>query len=322
MTAALAAIVAAGIVLPHILRLQRASPVTAVTLWLSSLALRALTGVLAVVYLLFFLPRTEVFDSLTHWCLHSVLPGAADDLDVEGHRMGDLSLFVPGVVLAVSLAVGCVRTSRNAKAARSLLGANVLGRGPQDSVIVGGREIVFAVAGLVRPRILVSAGALATLDDAELAAALDHERGHIARHHRFVLLTATALSAIGCMVPGTRRAAREIAFHLERDADRFALRRRNDRLALASVICKSATAAAPATLPAVVSLGSAGVRERLGQLLEEQPRRARPATAAALNALAAAMVAVTLILAAAVPAAAVAGAGGDPHRGHHGHCRR
>ena len=108
MTVTLAAIVAAGIVLPHILRLQRAVPVTAVMLWLSSLALRALASVLAVIFLLFFLPRTEVFDSLTHWCVHSV-PGLADDLDVEGHRMGDLTLFVPGVALVVSLALAvCV----------------------------------------------------------------------------------------------------------------------------------------------------------------------------------------------------------------------
>jgi hypothetical protein len=320
MKAALAAIVAAGIVVPHVLRLQRAAPVTAVVLWLSSLALRALIGVLAVIFLLLFLPRTEIFDSLTHWCLHAGLTGSADDLTVEGHGMGDLALFVPGAVLVVSLMLVCVRTARSAKAARRLLGANVLGRGPQGSVIVGGPEIVFAVAGLIHPRIVVSAGALASLDDAELAAGLDHERGHIVRHHRFVLLTAAALSAIGWMVPGTRRSVREIAFHLERDADRWALRRRNDRLALASVICKAAMATEPARPPAVANLGETGIRERLDQLLEEPPPRARHPTATALNALAAAMVAFTLLLTAALPTAAVAGARADGHGGHHEHC--
>ena len=53
MTAALAAITAAGIVLPHALRLQRVSPVTAIVLLLSSLALRAIVCLLAVIYLLF-----------------------------------------------------------------------------------------------------------------------------------------------------------------------------------------------------------------------------------------------------------------------------
>jgi Zn-dependent protease with chaperone function len=321
MTVALAAIVAAGIGLPHALRLQRAAPVTAVMLWLSSLALRALAGVLAVIFLLFFLPRTESFDRLTHWCARTVPPGFADTLHIEGHRMGDLTLFVPGAALVVSLALVCVRNARGARTARRLLVANRLARGPQDSIIVGGPEIVFAVAGVIRPSIVVSAGALASLDDAELAAALDHERGHIARRHRFVLLAVTALSAIGWVFPGTRRAAREIAFHLERDADWFALRRRNDRLALASVICKSAIAVAPAKHPAIASLGSTGIRERLGQLLEEQPPRISHSAAVALNALAATMVVVTLLLSAAVPAAAVAGADGDAHRGHHGHCQ-
>ena len=315
--AALAAVVAAGVVLPHALRLQRADPVTATVLWLSSLALRALTGLLAVVLLLLFVPRTDTFDWLTHWCLHAVLPGVASALNVEGHGFGDVALLVPGLALALSLVVACVRTARGAGSARRIVEQEAVGRGPGGSVIVSGPEVVFAVAGLARPRIVVSAGALASLDDAELAAGLDHERGHIARRHRFVLLTAAMLSALGWMVPGARRARREIAFHLERDADRWALRRANDRLALASVICKAALTTAPSTSPAVAQLGETGLRERLGQLLEEQPARTRHPV---LNALAVAMVAFTLLFTVAVPTAAVAGVAGNPHGGHHGHC--
>jgi hypothetical protein len=214
-----------------------------------------------------------VFESLTHWCLHEVLPGLTGRLDVEGHRIGDLTLFLPGFALAASLVVVCIRTARDAGATRRLVDRHVLGRGPRGSVIVSGPEVAFAVAGLARPRIVVSAGALASLDDAELAAALDHERGHIARYHRFVMLTATGLSALGWPIPGTRRAVSQIAFHLERDADRWALERANDRLALASVICKAAVGAEPSGSPSKASLGHTGVRERLGQLLDDQPRR-------------------------------------------------
>jgi Zn-dependent protease with chaperone function len=318
MTAALAAFIAAGIVLPHALRLHRVSPVTAIVLWLTSLALRALSGLLAIIFLLFFLPRTEVFESLTHWCLHAVVPGLAEDLNLEGHGIGDLALFIPGLALVGSLLVVCVRTARSARAARRLVGDHVVGRGPQDSVIVSGPEIVFAVAGLARPQIVVSAGALTALDDAELAAGLDHERGHIAHRHRFVMLTAATLGALGWMVPGTRRAAREIAFHIERDADLWALARQNDRMALASVICKAAIAGAGQ--PARAGLNGTGVLERLGQLLEEQPRGTRHQASAALNTLAALMVILTLLLSAALPAAAVAGAGSNAHDAHHGHC--
>jgi Peptidase family M48 len=318
MTVALAATLAAGILLPHLLHLQRVAPVTATVLWLTSLSLRALTGLLAVTFLLFFLPRTDVFQSLTHWCLHTILPGLAAELNVEGHGIGDLALFLPGIALALSLLLACIRTARGARAARRLVDRHVLGHGPGGSVIVSGSEVSFAVAGLARPRIVVSAGALASLDDAELAAALDHERAHIVRRHRFVMVITAALSALGRIVPGTRRAAKEIAFHLERDADRWALGHHNDRLALASVIYKAAASADAAGSPALASLGQTGVPERLGQLLDDRPRA--QATGAALNVLAAAMVAFTLLLAAALPAAAIAGARADAHGAHHAHC--
>jgi hypothetical protein len=320
MTIAFAAIVIAGIVLPHLLHLHRVAPVTASVLWLVSLALRALTGLMAVTLLLFFLPRTEVFESVTHWCLHAAVPGFAGEVAVEGHRIGDVTLFLPGLALAASLVVVCVRTARSARAARLLVERHELGRGPHDSVIVGGPEIAFAVAGLAHPRIVVSAGALAWLDDAELTAALDHERGHIARNHRFVMLIATVLSALAWIIPGTRRAVCEIAFHLERDADRWALELRNDRLALASVICKAAISADPSGSAAITGLGQTGVRERLGQLLEDQPRLPSHPVTATLNVLAAALAAFTLLLAAALPAAAAVGAGADAHGAHHEHC--
>lgn len=321
MTYALAAIIAAGTVLPYILRLQRVAPVTALVFWLSALALRALATLLGVVYLLFFLPGTELFASLTHWCLHTVVPLVASELDVEGHGVADVLLFVPGAAVVTSLVVACLRTALTARAAKRLVDEHVVGDGPHDSVIVSGPDVLFAVAGMSRPRIVVSAGALASLDDDELAAALDHERAHIARHHRFVMLAAVTFSALGRVLPGTSRALREIAFHLERDADRWALRNRNERLALASVIYKAAITADPDGSAAVTQLGATGVRERLRQLLEDPPRpRSHPASTA-LNVVATAMVAATLVLTAAVPAAAVAGASADAHGGHHAeHC--
>jgi hypothetical protein len=318
MSLALAAIVAAGIALPHVLRLERAAPVTAAGLWLSSLGLRAVAGVLGVVYLLFFLPRTNVFEALTHWCLHVALPLISDELAIEGHGVGDAVLYLPGVVLAVSLVALCLSAARGARAARRLVESAALGDGPRDTVIVGGPEVAFAVAGIARPRIVVSAGALARLDDDELQAALDHEQAHILRRHRYVMLLALGLRAIGRLVPGSGQAIHELAFQLERDADRCALRRSDDRLALASAICKAAGVDVPNPQPATARLVGGGVGERLRELLDEPPPH-RPTPA--LNALAAAMVACTLLVSALVPAAAVAGAGTDAHGTHHAqHC--
>jgi hypothetical protein len=320
MTAALAAITAAGIVLPHLLRLQRVAPVTAALLWLSSLALRASACLLAVLYLLFFLPGTALFDTLTHWCATVALPVDGTDLSVEGHGVADLILYVPGLVLGASLLAMCVATVRDTRAARHLVAQHAVGLGPRNSLIVGGSDVLFAVAGLIRPRIVVSAGALASLDDDELGAALEHEEGHIARRHRFVMLLAIGLRALGRAVPGSGQGVRELAFHLERDADRWALRRMSDRVALASVICKAATT--ERTRPrALVGLGDTDVRERLGQVLDTRSG-ARRRTATAINALATAMVACTLLVGAIVPATAVSGSAADAHRGHHNHhCR-
>jgi hypothetical protein len=131
------------------------------------------------------------------------------------------------------------------------------------------------------------------------------------------MLLAVELRALGRPVPGGGRALRELAFHLERDADRWALRQEDDRAALASVICKAATRDRSAP-PAVVGLGSGDVPERLGQVLGTcagTTRRVR----ALCTALATGMVMLSVLVGAAVPAAALSAAAGDPHRGHHRH---
>jgi hypothetical protein len=317
MTGALAAITAAGILLPHALRLQRIPPFTAVALWLSSLALGAFACLLAAIALLFHLPGTGLFVTLTHWCAHVALPARESPLALEGHGIAQVALYAPTAVLGASLAWMCVASVREAHAAQDLIAEHAVGPGPGDCLIVGGSDVVFAAAGLVHPRIMVSAGALTALDDDELAAGLDHEAGHIARQHRFVMLLAVGLRALGRPVPGGGRALRELAFHLERDADRWALRRGDDRAALASVICKAAAADA-STRPAVAGLGSADVPERLGQVLGTcagSTRRVR----ALCTALATGMVMLSLLIGAAVPAVALSGAAADPHRGHHRH---
>jgi hypothetical protein len=316
MTQALAAMVVAGIALPHVLHLQRVAPTTAIVLWLSGLALRALAAVLAVIYVLYFLPRTGLFVELSHWCAHAQMPFMEHALNTEGHALVAIALYLPAIALLVSLVHDSVLTACQVRATHRLV-RQALGRGPRDSLILAGPHVVFAVAGLAHPRVLVSAGALTALDDDELTAGLDHEQAHIARRHRFVMLLALGCRALGRLIPGCDRGIRELAFHLERDADRWALRRHDDRLALASVICK---AAGEPTLPRTLSrLGAIGVHERLGQLIDGRPPVSAGPARTALRTLATLMVLCTLVAGAFVPAAAVAGASGHPHRGHHLH---
>jgi len=268
MTVAVLALgVASGIVLPHILRLDRVVPATAVALWLVSLALRALTAVIIVSYVVLVGPTTAVFDAVTHWCWHTVLPALTMHFGFDGHRLGDVVVTFPAVLLAASgasIAFGVVRTGR---AVRRLLARESLGRGPQDSVIVGGSEVMMAAAGFARPRLVVSVGALATLDDAELAAGLDHERGHITRRHRWILVAAELFRGLGLGVPGARHAKRQLAFHLERDADAWAVRH-HDRAALARVICKAAMSQMTPSPSCGLLTGGHGLTRRLEELID------------------------------------------------------
>jgi hypothetical protein len=318
MTLALAATIVGGILAPHVLPLRSASPSTAAAIWICALLLRALTAASVVLYVVLFLPHTELLHAITHWCWRAVLPVVAAHLGLDGHRVGNAAVVVPGFIMAASVlsaAVGIVRATRSVK---RLLERGALGRGPNDSVIVGGPEVVLAVAGIVHPRILVSAGALAELDDAELAAGLDHERGHISRRHRFVTVLCELLRAVGRFVPGGGRALAEVNFHLERDADRFALSRHHDRLAVASAICKAATK--PPRGPAVAHLGGPGVAERLRQLIDDPARQGARGKRTMLTATAALMVTLTVAAAVAIPAAAIGGldeVGGEVPPHHH-----
>lgn len=267
MIAALALCVAAGITLPHLLRLDRATPSTAAALWTVSLALRALSAVFIVLYLVLFAPATAVFNAVTHWCWHAVLPALTTHLGLDGHDLGDAVVVLPAMLLAasgVSIAFGVVRAGRGV---RRLLVHETLGRGPGGSVIVGGSEVVMAAAGFKQPRIVVSIGALAKLDDAELAAGLGHERGHITRHHRWILLAAELFRGLGRGVPGARTAQRQLAFQLERDADAWAIRH-HDRAALARVICKAAMSHLAPTPGYGLLTGPHDVTRRLDELID------------------------------------------------------
>jgi beta-lactamase regulating signal transducer with metallopeptidase domain len=195
---------------------------------------------------------------------------------------------------------------RAARAVRATVRRAVVAGGPRGAVIVGGPNVLLAATGVARPRVLVSAGALTALDDEELAAGLDHERGHIVRRHRFVLLFAELCRAVARFLPGTRRAVEELRYHLERDADRWALARRHDPAALAAAICKAAPAE-PGGHPGVLALGGSKTTRRLDELLRASSPRCEPALRCCFAFAAVLLMGVTLTLAAVLPATAAAG---------------
>jgi Zn-dependent protease with chaperone function len=292
---ALAVVVA--VALPHLLPLQRVAPILAGALWLNALLLRAVVATGGAVFIFVYLPQTGLFRAIARWCLHEVVPMVAMHLGLSGHPLAHAAIVLPALVLAVSLMWLIVGLARAWMALRRQLGV-ALGAGPGGSTVISDEQVVVAVTALGPPRIVLSDAALGVMDAEELRASVAHERGHLCRRHRPLLFLGSVLSALARPLPGTRAAERELAFHLERDADEFAVRETRDPLALASAICKAAQSRAPAWTGLA---GRGPVTSRLEILVDGGARRsaALERTAAALAALLAVM---TLAIAVTVPA--------------------
>ena len=306
----LAALVTVGIALPHALPMRRADAVGAIAVWCAALALRALVGVFFVIWAVFFLPATELFGAMTHWCWHSVVPLLTTHLGLNGHSVGSAAVVIPGLLLAASVLSVGFGVWRVARAVQRLLRTSAVGDGPDGAVIVGGPDVLVAAAGIGCPKVVISTGALTSFDDEELAAALAHERGHIEHRHRFILLFAEVCRALARYVPGTKRAVRELAFHLERDADGWALRT-HDRFVLASAILKAASWDAAPHGAAVTQLAGPGqLEERLGALVDGDGHRG--ARRRVLRGFAVFFTALSLALTVSVPAAVATGINQQP----------
>jgi hypothetical protein len=128
-------------------------------------------------------------------------------------------------------------------------------------------EVLVALPVFGPARLVISERALRSLDIGEIAASAAHEFGHLRRIHRPLLVAATILGPLARALPGTRLAESEIRFHLERDADAYAVALTRDPLSLASAICKAVSSRARV---AVAALGGGGrVGPRLDCLLKQ-----------------------------------------------------
>jgi hypothetical protein len=235
----LAALLVVGVLsVPHLLPLDRVSPVAAAAVWLAALALRTVVVLGVALGALLVLPGTALFERVSGWELHQATGSIR--LDLSGEPVAHLAALAPPALVAVVLVVFAVTVGRGALALRRELGRRSLGRGPRDSVVIADPGLLVAVPGVGPARILLSNRALRELDDAELEGCLAHEAAHLSRYHRPLGLVAGCLAAVARPIPGTRAAERGLRLSLERDADEAAVARTGDPLALASAICKVA----------------------------------------------------------------------------------
>ena len=213
-----------------------------------------------------------------------------------------LLALAAGVVLLLLLCwilvaafAGVFRARRRQRMLLSLL-AHGDPKVPGALVVDHPAAAAYCVPGL-RSRIVISAGALALLDQAELAAVIAHERAHLRERHDLVLLPFTALLRAFRWSAVARQAHAAVALLVEMHADDCALRHRTAReLAMALLRVGSAGGVhAPVGALAVIDCGADGqVAARVSRLLRPAPR---------LPLAAIALVGAAAITAVAIPAA-------------------
>ena len=140
--------------------------------------------------------------------------------------------------------------------------------------------VAYCVPGL-RPRVVLSRGALRVLTEDEVRAVLAHEAAHVDQRHDLVVLPFLALgSSLGSLAV-VRTAADQVALLVEMLADDRAVRR-HDRLALARALLKVGSGVLPRG--GLGAAGSEGVLRRARRLLEPQAPLSRTARVAVVAA--------------------------------------
>lgn len=157
----------------------------------------------------------------------------------------------------------------------------------------------YCLPGRARTIVLTSA-ALATLDDAELAAVLAHERAHLHGRHHLVLAVASAISRSLPFLPGLRTAEAEQARLVEMVADDEAAKL-GARVTVARALVHLAEGSVPAAAFGAAEVAAAARVQRLLAPNRQVGLGRRTAIAAAIVLTAAAPLAL-----AAWPAAAAA----------------
>lgn len=138
--------------------------------------------------------------------------------------------------------------------------------------------VAYCLPGL-RPRVVVSRGVLAALDEEELRAVLDHELAHVAARHDLVVLPFVALGATFPRLSPVRHAREQVALLVEVLADDRAARRHDGRV-LARALQKVGAGQAPA---GGLGAGGTGVLVRAERLLHPPPRLSVAGLAAVLG---------------------------------------
>jgi Zn-dependent protease with chaperone function len=210
--------------------------------------------------------------------------------------MAGLALLLVLCWILVAASAGVVRARRRQRVLLSLL-AYGDPKAPGALVVDHPAAAAYCVPGL-RSKIVISAGTLDLLDQAELAAVIAHERAHLRERHDLVLLPFTALLRAFRWCAVAREAQAAVALLVEMLADDRALRHRPARELATALLRVGAAGGAFAPAGALAAADADGqVAARVSRLLRPDPR---------LPVLAVAAVGVIAAATVAVPAAFLA----------------
>ena len=171
-----------------------------------------------------------------------------------------VAILVAGVVITAS------RTIASRRRHRILLDlvSTRSDQAPGAVLLSDSRATAYCLPGR-RSRIVVSAGALDLLDSRELAAVVEHERGHVQERHHLILLPFASMIEMLNWMPYVSRAPRAVRALLEMAADDYATRFHSPRV-LASALIRMVH---PSSVPTCAFGASSGsVTNRVKRLID------------------------------------------------------
>jgi Zn-dependent protease with chaperone function len=285
--AVLASFVSAGVAVAVRGRLVRWNAAKRHRAWLLLALLPGLLTLLLVCAISLPSIASVIWPELDHCALHDDAHAHFCFVHVPEHGVrGELT-----IVLAVVAALALFRAARSGgRLARALRRIRALERTAEYRAELGASVVsiddpLCIAAGLFRPRVFVSRGLLAELDDAEREVVLAHERAHVDR--RDALFGSIARAAAMLHLPFVRREIlAELEVAAEEACDELASRSR-DRLDVADAILRVGRLCGERECDALARGFGASALERRVRALVDEPnargslRGALAATAAA-----------------------------------------
>ncbi|BBX65130.1 hypothetical protein MSAS_43040 [Mycobacterium saskatchewanense] len=255
-----------------------------VTVWVAAICSVLIAWLTATALVVLDVARTWVQPAAALLpCISRLHAAVAEQAGVASHvTLAAVAAAATGVAAACGIRLLLTLIRLRARAHEHAESVRMVGRHNEFGGVVvvdAGEPAAYCVAGRP-PAIVVTSGALSTLDETELGAVLAHERAHLAGRHTHLSAALRGLALVFPFLPLMTQGAAEVSRLLEMCADDAAVRQYGRRALLSGLITLAGATPAPALGAATVA-----VMARAERLMSPPSRRT--GARAALTALAA-----------------------------------